>query len=237
MQTLLITDRHGQDHTGKSRGLVRSFIFFSLSLFLGSWPFGCCWRFSCSSFYHVSSLHSSFCFVVVSQQTGTHTHTASSKKEKRKNATSIMACQLSKPLVCCALELTSPTFTQPKPPAPPCPQPSALFLLWVSPPPSVFVVWDLYILIPFTRTHLLAFWNRLGMVEKRQTETHTIIEICSSPFFLIFYFYFLFSCISFGFFLFSSSFVSVCLVIFLFSRLVYLSLSSSCASRVTVVGW
>jgi hypothetical protein len=63
---------------------------------------------------------------------------------------------------------------------------------------------------------------------RRQTETRTIIEICSSLFFI---------CFLFSFFSFSFDFVSVCLVIllsFVFSRLVYLS--SSCASRVTVDG-
>lgn len=126
-----------------------------------------------------------------------------------------MACQLSKPFVC-ALELTSPTFTQPKPPAPPpCPPRNRLryfFCGFLSLPHFWLFGWDtyIYILIPFSflfpeRTFWL-FWNRLGMVDRRQTETHTIIEICSALLFyfilfpLTFFFFFVFFCFLTSFF-------------------------------------
>jgi hypothetical protein len=104
-------------------------------------------------------------------------------------------------------------------------------LLWVA------LLLDILILFPNAPFGFLESpWNG-----RRQTETHTIIEICSSPFYFI---QLCLSCfplasfISFFLFLFLSfDFVLVCLVILLLSlvvssRLVYLS--SYCASRVTV---
>ena len=110
-------------------------------------------------------------------------------------------------------------------------------LLWVA------LLLDILILFPNAPFGFLESpWNG-----RRQTETHTIIEICSSPFYFIqlcFSSFPLASYISFYFFFFCSfllfDFVLVCLVILLLSlvvssRLVYLS--SYCASRVTVDSW
>lgn len=117
-------------------------------------------------------------------------YSARKRKRSGKNATSIMACQLSKPFVCCALELTSPTFSQPKPAAPPCPQFSAAFfipiLLWV----HLFFFVLLGILILPERTFFF-FWGESSWNGETERQ-HTIIEICRSPFsFFFLYIYFL----------------------------------------------
>lgn len=169
------------------------------------WPFGSHFFFLFSaSFYHVSSLQFFWGFVwfglvlfrfflrwsrCLSADTR---YSARKRKRKRsgKNATSIMACQLSKPFVCCALELTSPTFSQPKPAAPPCPQFSAAFfipiLLWV----HLFFFVLLGILILPERTFFF-FWGESSWNGETERQ-HTIIEICRSPFsFFFLYIYFL----------------------------------------------
>ena len=119
MQRLLITDRHGQDHTGKSIYGVSclSCSFSSAQFFLTIWRVFLFY----ASFYHISAnsysiytvyiifyfpLSISLSFYTSRSLTSTHTHTASQAKRRRKTRererTSIMACQLSKALVCCA---------------------------------------------------------------------------------------------------------------------------------------
>lgn len=230
------------------------------------WPFGSHFFFLFSaSFYHVSSLQFFWGFVwfglvlfrfflrwsrCLSADTR---YSARKRKRKRsgKNATSIMACQLSKPFVCCALELTSPTFSQPKPATPPCPQFSAAFfipiLLWVHLFFFCFVGYS-----DSSRTHLLFFVREIVLEWRDRETTHNYWDMPLSFFFFFYIFIFFrfldfsFSFLSLFFFLrfhfslscyFSRFFFFYFLFSLVFSGyLVYLPFFS-CAFRVTVDGW
>lgn len=255
---LLIADRHGQDHTGK-RSRFLSVRLLALTIWLSLF-----FLFS-ASFYHVSSLQFFWGFVwfglvlfrfflrwsrCLSADTR---YSARKRKRKRsgKNATSIMACQLSKPFVCCALELTSPTFSQPKPATPPCPQFSAAFfipiLLWVHLFFFCFVGYS-----DSSRTHLLFFVREIVLEWRDRETTHNYWDMPLSFFFFFYIFIFFrfldfsFSFLSLFFFLrfhfslscyFSRFFFFYFLFSLVFSGyLVYLPFFS-CAFRVTVDGW
>lgn len=125
-----------------------------------------------------------------------------------------MACQLSKPFVCCALELTSPTFSQPKPAAPPCPQFSAAFfipiLLWV----HLFFFLFCWVFWFFPNAPSFFFeGNRLGM--ERQRDNTQLLRYAALLFLFFFIFIFFgFLGFSFSFLFFFYDFISVRLVIF-----------------------
>lgn len=209
------------------------------------WPFGSHFFFLFSaSFYHVSSLQFFWGFVwfglvlfrfflrwsrCLSADTR---YSARKRKRKRsgKNATSIMACQLSKPFVCCALELTSPTFSQPKPATPPCPQFSAAFfipiLLWVHLFFFCFVGYS-----DSSRTHLLFFLRGIVLEWRDRETTHNYWDMPLSFFFLFFIYLFSldFWILAFPFFFSTISFQFVLLfftffffLFFILSRLFWL---------------
>ena len=98
MQRLLITDRHGQDHTGESRGLGAQFVLTIWRFFLFS-----------ASFYHISTFFFVF-FLLLSLQK------KKSETERTRNihhgVSAVKAFRVQR------VQPTSPTFAEP--PGPPC---------------------------------------------------------------------------------------------------------------------
>lgn len=170
MQTLLITDRHGQDHTGKSRGLS-SGLLFSLSLF----RFLTIWLLlAFFLFFVLSCFKSSFFFFFVlwwsRKQTGTHTHGHLAKrKAKERNIHHGVSAVKTFRVLRARTNIAHLYPTKTTRSALSSAQPSALFLLWVSLSPPLLVVWlgytysDSFFFFFLSRTHLLAFlespWN------------------------------------------------------------------------------
>ena len=141
MQRLLITDRHGQDHTGESRGLGAQFVLTIWRFFLFS-----------ASFYHISTFFFVF-FLLLSLQ--------KRRARQRERATSIMACQLSKPFVCSA-------YNQHRPPLPNHPVRLVLF------PSTRLVLFHLFFFFLSDSSRNAPFG-----VCSRDGQAHKIIEICS----------------------------------------------------------